>query len=204
MSHRCCDSRGLSLVETLLSAALILFVLGLGASFLFPLFRMQLRGTESAELEQRSAIILEDLRRDLAQTSAAGVTLLQTPDEVLLGIHAYDNVAQDGTLVWKDSLLIHQWSASDGQWRRSVWTDSRRQVLRAGAPTRIQQDLLRQAASQSTPLRISVGVTRAILGAGGSSSGMVSLPLSCQFTVASPTGRSRMVSRTLGGRLPVL
>lgn len=204
MSHRYCDKRGLSLGEILISAALVIFVLGLGANFLFPLLRMQMRGTESAELEQRSAIMLEDLRRDLAQTSASGVTLVQSPDEILLGIHGYDNVAQDGTLVWQDRLVIHHWSRQEKSWRRALWIDPQRQILRASAPARLETELLRQAARQSTTLRVSPGVISAALSHQGVSPESVSLPLSCQLTVASPTGRSRVVLRTLGGRLPVL
>jgi hypothetical protein len=203
MSIRCCDSRGLSLVEVLISAGLVLLVLGLGTSFLIPLMRMQVDGAESAELGQRSTMLLEELRRDLNQSSAAGLTLLQSEQEVLLAIHASDNVAQDGTLVWKDSLVIYHWTSASKQWRRGVWRDQPRRVLRAAAPTRLSEDDLRQAATEVVISRITPGLTTvSFQQAEGGPLGQ--LPITVRLAMISPAGETRQVTQMLGGRLPTL
>jgi hypothetical protein len=202
MLHRCSASRqGLSLVELMISAGLVLLVLGLGASFLIPLLHMQVEGAESAELEQRSAILIEDLRRDLAQTSAAGVSLVQSDQQVILGVHACDNVAQDGTLVWRDSLVIYEWSSHDKTWRRSLWSDATRRVLRATAPSRLSESTLRQAAREATNVRVTPGLSTVVIEHSGSN---VSLPITARLALVSPAGETRQVVRTVGGRLPTL
>lgn len=198
-----CDSssRGLTLIEVLLSATLILAVFGLGASFLIPLLGMHLKSSENAELEQRSTLVVEDLRRDLSPSAAAGLSLVQSEDELLLGIHKADDVAQDGTLVWRDSLVIHHWTRRDGQWKRLVWTDPTRTRLRAAAPTRLDEAALREAARTALVLRTTAGWRSVQIQGTGA---LLSLPLVIRTTLATPSGASRELLRTLGGRLPAL
>lgn len=189
------------MLETLLSASLILGVFGLGARFLIPLLGMHLSSSSGAELEQRCALALEDLRRDLAPSSPAGLSLVQSDAEFLLGIHQADNVAQDGTLVWCDSLVIYHWTSLDGRWKRLLWKDPTRAVLRAAAPTRLDDSALRQAAASGLLTNESAGWSSVKAeGAGGSPA----LPLVLRVVVTTPAGASRELVRTLGGRLPTL
>jgi type II secretory pathway component PulJ len=205
MPHHCCDRRGLSLVETLLSATLLLLVLGLGARFLIPLLRMQADNGARSELQQRAAILLDELRDDLAHTTAAGVSLVQSPEEVLLGIHGLDNLAQDGTMVWRDSLVVYRWTSDEGLYKRAVWRDTERRLLRASAPCRISEETLRELAVQTPAQRVSSGVRQLEFAPlSGSVDGAMALPLAVRVSLDSPGGESRAVRRTLGGRLPSL
>jgi hypothetical protein len=192
---------GFTLIETLLSATLVLLVFGLGSHFLIPLMKMQVKGSERAELQQRCTIAVEELRHDLALTSAGGVSLVQSSEELLLGIHPLDNLAQDGTLVWCDTLIVYSWKRSDRVWRRSTWADSGRHVLRAAAPTRLSEPALRQALAESLTTRETGGVEEALIDLPGA---LVSLPFTVDFKFTSPSGETRELVRVLGGRLPTL
>lgn len=192
------DSRspGFSLVETLISAALVLLVFGLGGHFLIPLMRMQVKGGERAEMQQRAAIVIDELRRDLALSTTAGLSLWQSPTGLLMAIHPADNLAQDGTLVWRDQVVLYQWSQADGIWRRGLWSDPERRLLKAAAPTRLAEDNLRRAAAEMTPRRLTSGVRAVSLGPS------LSLPLTVRLSFATPSGETRQVVNVLGGRLP--
>jgi hypothetical protein len=204
MQRSCCDSRkGLTLLELTISATLILLVLGLGASFLLPLLRMQVKGAERAELQQRASVLTEELRRDLSQSNAAGVSLFQQGGEMMLAVHLCENVAQDGTLVWKDRLSVHHWSRSTGRWTRGQWVDPQRKWLRANAPTRLAEGTLRRLLAEVSDLRLTTGVREVAISHPGSE-GSPQLPLSLGMSLSSPAGESLHVRRTLGGRLPAL
>lgn len=193
-------SKGFTLVEALVSGGLVLLVLGIGYRFLVPLMKMQVRGGERAELQQRAALIFEDLRADMIASTTSGISLWQSSEEVLLGIHGAENVAQDGTLVWRDWAVVYSWQKTDGTWRRAVWHDASRRRLRAAGPVRLQQSVLEQAAVEGTVTRLSSGVKGVHLepASGGAH---LSLPLACRFELATPSGEAREVSVVLGGRL---
>lgn len=197
-----CDSsivgarRGLSLAEVLLSATLVLLVMGLAIGFLVPLMGMQRSRAESAEVEQRGAIVTEELRRDLALTNSSGVSLVRTPGELLLGIHGADNVAQDGTLVWSDRLVIYSWRSSEHLWRRGIWSDGGRSLLRAGGATRLDESGLRRAVAESTLTRQTPGVAAVDFQQTGG------FPVQLTMSLVTAGGARREIVRTLAGRLP--
>lgn len=194
-------NKAFTLVEALVSGGLVLLVLGIGYRFLVPLMKMQVRGGERAELQQRAALIFEDLRGDLSASTTAGISLWRNSEEVLLGMHGADNVAQDGTLVWRDWAVVYRWRATDKTWRRAVWQDPSRRHLRAAGPVRLEPTVMEQAAAQGTVTRLSSGVTEVTVET-ASGDAHLALPLACRFRLAMPSGETREVSRVLGGRLP--
>lgn len=200
MWSRVYDShRGFTLLEVLLSGTVVLLVLSLGAYFLIPLLTMQVRGAEEAELRQRATLVLDELRSDVAQSRPAGWTVRRSPEEVVLAFHRFQDVAQDGTLVWQDQLVLHRWLAGEARWVRSLWSDPQRRHLRASAPTRLSDSELDQALRSAVNLRVTQGVTAVFW------NDALPVPLlDLQLTLVSPGGQSLRVRRTLDGRLPSL
>jgi prepilin-type N-terminal cleavage/methylation domain-containing protein len=206
MPIRSFPKRGFTLIETLLSSVLVLLVLGLGADFLLPLLDMQMKGGERAELQQRSSVLVEELRGDLSRSTGAGVSLACRDSEILLGIHPADNLAQDGTLVWADELIVYRWSKADRLWQRGVWHDPERRLLPATEPRRLSEAELRDLASvaERSPTRVTSGVEHAEVRPAGAFSGAPTLPLNLQLSLASPSGERRQTAAVLGGRIPRL
>ncbi len=195
--------RGLTLVETLISAALVLLVLGLGMRFLIPLLQLQQTEGERVELHQRAGITLAEIRRDLHRTSPGGTSLAISPEQVLLAMHPCENIAHDGTLVWQDQLILYRWDIAEEVLTRSIWSDPNRALLRASAPTRLEPGHLQSLVGQPMILAREIpGITLFEVDHRGVTPASLTYPLTVRLQTASPRGLVRTSEQTVGRRLP--
>ncbi len=203
MPHRSSNKAGFSLVEVLISAGLVLLVLGLATSFLIPLLAMQADVSRDIELQQRASLLFEQLRSDIHRSAPAGISLIEEEDSTTLVVHRADDIAQDGTLVWDNQAVIYRWTQANRQLNRLLWTDTHRKILRASSPTRISASQLHQALASVVALtRTFTDVTRfdwSHLGAGATS---FTLPLVLDIWFLEESGEVRQTKSVFDTRLP--
>ncbi|MEW6281320.1 MAG: hypothetical protein AB1758_22105, partial [Candidatus Eremiobacterota bacterium] len=69
------SERGWTLLEVLVAGSLGLLLLGVSVGFLVPAARVAAREGTRAEMQERAAMILHKITRDLQSSSGAGITL---------------------------------------------------------------------------------------------------------------------------------
>lgn len=203
MRRRCFTKKAFSLVEVLISAGLVLLVLGLATSFLIPLLGIQADVSSDIALQQRTKLLFEQVRADIHRSSASGLSLLEESGATTFIVHRADNIAQDGTLVWDDEAVIYRWTESDHRLNRLLWNDPQRKILRASSPTKISAPQLQQIlGSPSVLTRTFEGVSRFAWSHLGSASTSFTLPANLEVWFTEESGDVRQTSTTIGARLP--
>lgn len=123
--------RGLTLLEVLVTAALLTLVVTLGLNFLLPVMRGATRGTLRVEMQQQATMALTLLSNDLRRTSVSGLSLRSSPEPVVAAACPVSSpdlrtglpppMQPDGTVVWSDFFLLYSWSSSTGKLTRREW-----------------------------------------------------------------------------------
>ncbi|MEW6281906.1 MAG: prepilin-type N-terminal cleavage/methylation domain-containing protein [Candidatus Eremiobacterota bacterium] len=111
-SCRACTSvaratkRGLTLVEVLVAAALLLLVLGLLASILIPALRAWMRQSQRSDAQRSALVVIKRLREEVRFGHPESVTC-PTPDSVVF----LSSMNSQGRVSWNDyDVLWQKWS----------------------------------------------------------------------------------------------
>ncbi len=123
--------RAYSLLEVILSLALITLVMGLTLAFLFPALRASVRGTLRVEMQQQAVTALNRLCSDVRRTSVAGLSLRSGPPPIAVAACPVSGpdlrsgqpgpMQPDGTVVWSDFFVIYYLDESSRKLMRREW-----------------------------------------------------------------------------------
>ena len=127
----------MTLTEVLLAGALSVLFLSQVLGFLLPSMRVQIRLSGKADQVRLGTLALEKLVADLRATPAAGVSLLQEPQALVLALHRTRDLTGEGQILYEPEIRAYSWSR----------------------PTALLQ-LLELPAPQSAPWRLQPGELR--------------------------------------------
>lgn len=118
-------SRGFTLIEVLVAAALTLILLGLIYWFLVPSLRLSSQGAARVEGQQQALNALNRAERDLQQSAPGGVSLFpQDPanpnDPVGVALVPLEDVDNDGQQLWNSNFTLIYWDRAARKLRRKT------------------------------------------------------------------------------------
>ncbi len=117
-------SRGVTLLEALLTCALLGLFLTLILQVVVPAGRATTRGSEQAEVQQLASVTLDRLGQELRPCTPAGVTF----QNGYLSLQPLVDVDTDGRQMWARELIVYHW---DGQGlNRRTWPPGPPQLAR--------------------------------------------------------------------------
>ena len=101
----------MSLVETLVVAALSLLLLGLVVRLLWPVSRASARASAKIELQQSAHRVANSLARTAAGCNAGGASLLASTGEspAGAGFQQIDGLTSSGFQIWSDEFILYFW-----------------------------------------------------------------------------------------------
>jgi prepilin-type N-terminal cleavage/methylation domain-containing protein len=111
-------NRGFTLLEVLISASLLLLLLGLLFTFLVPTMKASVRGSVRVEMQQMAVLALNKMVGDLQNTTAAGLSLSQR-NPVSIGIVRIEGVTSEGMQIWEKNMIVY--ALLDGVLIRKVY-----------------------------------------------------------------------------------
>lgn len=109
--------RGFTILEIMVSAALLLLATGLIFQFLVPALQASSRSQVRVEMQQTATVALEYMVRDLERTSPGGVTL----ESGILAVNPVEQLQNDGTLIWEDVFVVYYWDTTNQRLIRREW-----------------------------------------------------------------------------------
>lgn len=139
--------RGMTLIETLVAAVVLLAVLVMTLSFLYPSFAASSRSSLRIEMQQRTSLALEKMVSDLLQGSASSVATFPGagPTDIAgFAVQPLQGYTGAGLQVWQTNLVAYYWQPGLQTLTRKVWPP--------GPPTVLSVSLM-----DTQPVRISAG-----------------------------------------------
>ncbi len=116
--------RGLSLPELLVCSGLLLLLMGLLLSFLYPSFRMTSRAAARMEMQQRAQVALDQMVIDLERSGPTSVSFwpsTQANDTVGVSLQRLETFAPSGAPVWESAYIVYHWNPATGRLIREQW-----------------------------------------------------------------------------------
>lgn len=161
--------RGLSLLEVLVTAGLLLLVMSVLVGFLIPSLRRTAQGNERATLQAEAAMSLTRLERDFFSTSSAGLSLLagDGTDITAVGIVPIKETSVLGTLTWQDFLVVYFFLPQQRKLYRRVVDAASGLPFDPARPPRVSPDELRTMCLAGKSNRLASNVDRFALSHGG-------------------------------------
>lgn len=146
------NHRGLSLVEIMISATLLLTVLALMAQTLWSGLRISGKAMNRVDLVTQASFCLSKVAADMEQTQPAGVVYEQTPSRFAMSVHRIDSLNPYGVRVWEDRVHLYLWE------NQSI-VRSHRAGVPQGSPTRLSPNDLQNLVSEQQPRTLSSHAT---------------------------------------------
>lgn len=119
--------RGFSLVEILVSIALLSLVTGLFVAFLFPSMKHSAQGTARADLQQMAVMALDRIQKDLLESGTRGISTIPRKDAdprndpVVVAAIPISDVGADSQPVWAERVVVYYWDDEAQRLFRREW-----------------------------------------------------------------------------------
>lgn len=120
-------ARGFSLVEILVSVALLSLVTGLFVAFLFPTMKHSAQGTARADLQQMAVMALDRIQRDLLESGTRGISTIPRAeaeprnDPVVVAAIPIQDVGADAQPLWAQRVVVYWWDEEARRLSRREW-----------------------------------------------------------------------------------
>ncbi len=129
---------GLTLIEVLIAASLLLLALSLLTTLVVPSIRYSADGLTQIDLQRSADSLRRHLTRDLLESVPAGVSFAGNAEQTRVAIHPLGEISASGQQVWKDEIILFGWDAEEARLRRSLWTQGTGQFPVPGLLVRAQ------------------------------------------------------------------
>ena len=139
---------GFTLLELIISAVLLLILLGLVFSFLIPATRASIKGSIRAEIQQEAMRTMNNIISDLTKSSGSAISITATMNDpetgpVAVAMVKIKDILPECQREWEQSLILYYWQGKGQPVYKRILSSSECGIpLSANSPAKLSQSSL--------------------------------------------------------------